>query len=255
MKHVFIVALCMLVTTQALAENSLAQTFERGNRAFARGDYAASVEAYQTLIEAGVDDPDVSFNLASAHGALGHYGQAIRYFAHTLTLRPSDEAARAGEKRARDALGQRQALESGEAIVADRPPIGEALFGGITSDALAIVLLVGIWLFCAAAAALVYVRAEALRLSLGIATALSLAVTLAAGLGLSVKTDRDSEGARAVVLIEHAALREGPDELARLSRELPEGTSVRVLSREGGYARVRVGEREGYMRAADVGEI
>jgi tetratricopeptide (TPR) repeat protein len=255
MKSLFLLVGLWLFAATAHAESTLADTFERGNRAFARGDHAAAVEAYQTLLESGVDDPDVSFNLASAHGALGHYGQAIRYFAHTLTLRPSDDAARAGEKRAREALGQRQALESGEAIVAERPPLGEALFGRLTSDALAIVLLAGIWLFCAVAAALFYVRAEALRLSLGIAAALSLAVSLAAGLGLSVKTDRDSEGARAIVLSEHAALREGPDELARLSRELPEGTSVHVMSREGAYARVRVGEREGYMRAADVGEI
>jgi tetratricopeptide (TPR) repeat protein len=244
-----------LVATPLSAADSLEQTFERGNKAFARGDYAAALAAYQTLVEAGVDDPDVSFNLASAHGALGHYGQAIRYFAHTLRLRPGDQAARAGEKRAREALGQRQALESGEAIVAERPPLGEALFGGLSSDALAIALLVCTWLFAAAAALLTFVRAEALRLSLGIATALGAALALAAGAGLSVKTDRESEGARAIVVTEHAALREGPDELARLSRELPEGTSVRVLAREGAFARVRVGEREGYMRATDVGEI
>ena len=55
--------------------------------------------------------------------------------------------------------------------------------------------------------------------------------------------------------LDRAALREGPDEMARLARELPEGSSVRILGREAGFMHVRLGEREGYLLPADVGEI
>jgi hypothetical protein len=237
------------------ASDSLAATFARGNAAFAHGDYASAIAAYETLVEAGIDDADVSFNLASAHGSLGQYGQAIRYFERTLRLRPGEDAARAGLKRARDALGQRQALETGEAIVAERPPLTEALFGALTVDALALWLLVSAWLAAAAAVALLYVRAEGLRLSLGIFVTLTTVLSLVAGLGLSVRADFKGDGARAIVVHEHAPVREGPDEGARLWRELPEGSAVRVLKREGSFVRIRTGEHEGYMHVADVGEI
>ncbi len=247
---------CMLMlSVSALASDSLESTFARGNAAFARADYAGAIRAYETLVEAGIDDPDLSFNLASAHGSLGQYGQAIRYFERTLRLRPGDDAARAALKRARDALGQRQALETGEAIVADRPPLTEAVFGALTVDALAIWLLVSAWLGAAAALLLMVVRTESLRLSLGILASLALVATLLSGLGLSVRADFEGDGARAVVVHEHAPVREGPDEGGRLWRELPEGTPIRVLKREGSFVRIRTGEHEGYMHVADVGEI
>jgi tetratricopeptide (TPR) repeat protein len=258
MKRVAALALllaCALFAPVARGTDSLDSTFARGNAAFARGDYEAAVRAYETLVEAGIEDPDVSYNLASAHGSLGHYGQAIQFFERTLRLEPGDDQARASLKRARDALGQKQALESGEAIVADRPPLTEALFGALTVDALALWLLVSTWLCAAAACALFYVRAESVRLSLGILATLGLVAALVSGLGLLVRADFEGDGARAVVLHEHAPVREGPDASARLWRELPEGSPVRVLKREGNFVRIRTGEHEGYMHVADVGEI
>jgi tetratricopeptide (TPR) repeat protein len=239
----------------AQAADSLEGAFTRGNRAFGRGDFASAVEAYTTLVDAGVDDADVSFNLASAHGALGHYGEAIRYFSRTLRLRPSDDAAQAGLKKAREALGQRQALETGEAIVTSRPPLTEAVFAGLTTDALAIALLAALLACSLCAGLLLYVKAEGVRLSLGIGTTLALVVSAGATLGLLVKFDWNEPGTRAVVLHDRAALREGPDEMARLARELPEGSSVRILGREAGFMHVRLGEREGYLLPTDVGEI
>lgn len=250
-----VVLACAVFAPLARAADSLESTFARGNTAFARGDFATAIGAYETLLEAGIEDPDVSYNLASAHGSLGQYGQAIRFFERTLRLDPGDDQARAALKRARDALGQRQALETGEAIVADRPPLTEALFGALTVDALALWLLLSAWLCAAAACALFYVRAESVRLSVGILATLGLVAALVSGLGLSVRADFEGEGARAVVVHEHAPVREGPDDGARLWRELPEGSPIRVLKREGNFVRIRTGEHEGFMHVADVGEI
>lgn len=251
-----LLAIAVTLCAWSARAESLSDVFTRGNTAFARGEYAEAVRAYETLIDSGIDDPDVSFNLASAYGAQGKYGQAIRYFQRALRRAPGDEAARAGLKQSRAALGERQAQAQGEAIVVDRPPLTEALFSGLSSDALATSLLVAIWLATGLFLALPSLKAEMLRLGVGIASALLLVVAIASALGVGAKADWGQEGARAVILRDGTAVREGPDEGARRAAELFEGDLVRVLAKRGGYARVLVrSDLTGYVRSEDVGEI
>jgi tetratricopeptide (TPR) repeat protein len=255
-KIALLAALVLLCVVDLARADSLNDTFTRGNAAYARGDFAAAITEYETLLESGVMDAAVSYNLAAAHGSLGHYGQAIRYFERSLALAPGDEGAERGLKLARDALGERQAREQGEAIVAERPPLSSALFAGFSEDTLAWVLLVSAWGFSVALLALRYARAEALRLGLGIGVALFVLGSAIGGFGLWAKADFGAAGQRAIVLRDHVPLRDGPDTAARSSRELSEGESLRVLSSDGRFARVLLGRgREGFVAASDIGEI
>jgi tetratricopeptide (TPR) repeat protein len=244
-----------LWATTARAD-SLAETFERGNAAFARGDYAVAIGAYQTLREAGVDDADVSFNRAISHARLGQYGHALQFLEHTLMLAPRDTEASTTLTRVRQALGQRQASVSGEAIVATRPPIIEAIFAKVTASELAATLLLGAWALVICLGALRWLRKEAERLAMGIAAGLSALLAVAGGLGLGAKTDWGAEGRRALVVSEAAPVREGPDEHATLREELPEGARIRTFGRVREFVRVETPSGvSAYMRATDVGEI
>ena len=261
MKHVhWLLTLGLLLSVVALAPpvraDSLSDVFTRGNAAFARGEYPSAIREYEALCEAGIDDPDVAFNLASSYGARGDFGQAIRYFQRTLRLSPNDSAAREGLRLARDSLGERQARQSGEAIVVDRPPLTEAAFAGLSGNTLALLLLVSIWLGTGLLIGLSYVRAEAARLGVGIAAATCFGLAVVSAIGVGEKADWGSQGQRAVIVREGAAMREGPDERARLVGELTEGESVRLLAREGRFARVRARtEQDVYVLGSDVGEI
>jgi tetratricopeptide (TPR) repeat protein len=254
--------------------DSLADVFARGNAAFARGDYAAAILEYEQLTDSGIDDPEVAFNLASSYGAAGQYGQAIRYFERTLRLAPGDGAAREGLRLARDSLGERQAQKSGEAIVVDRPPLTEAVFSYLSANTLAVLLLLTSWLGAGLLIGLSWVRLEAARLGVGIAAAVCFGLALLSAIGVGAKADWGRDGQRAVVIREGAALREGPDPSARLLGELSEGEAVRLLAREGRFARVLArsgardgadaegaadehepGLREAYVLGTDVGEI
>ncbi|MDB4972691.1 MAG: hypothetical protein JWN48_1032 [Myxococcaceae bacterium] len=251
---------CIALSLGSARADSLAQVFARGNAAAARGDYASAIREYEALYDAGIDDPDLAFNLGTSYGQTGAYGQAIRYFQRALRLRPTDSAARAGLRLARDSLGERQARQRGEAIVVDRPPLTEAVFSFSTESALALALLVSIWFGSALLIALSFVQVEGLRLGVGIGSAFCFALAVVSAIGVGAKADWGRDGTRAVVVHEGAAVREGPDDHARLVGELTEGESVRLLGREGRYARVlaRQGEqaqREGYVLGSDVGEI
>jgi tetratricopeptide (TPR) repeat protein len=250
-----LVALLLLASAGARAD-SLNDVFKRGNAAFARADYETAVKEYESLGEAGIDDADVAFNLASAYGALGRYGQAIRYFERSLRLAPGDAAAREGLRLARETLGERQARARGEAIVVDRPPLTEAVFSFFGVDQLAWALLITAWIAVGLLLALPAARVEGIQLGIGIGAALFGALALAAALGVGAKMDWGKPGARAVIVREAAQVREGPDDRATLLGELAEGEAVRLLAREGRFARVLTGgDREAYVLGSDVGEL
>jgi len=248
-------ALALWLTASARAD-SLRDTFTRGNAAYARADYAAAVREYETLLESGVADANVSYNLAAAYGSQGKYGQAIRYFERALREQPGDDGAERGLKLARDLLGERQVKQRGEAIVAERPPLSSAVFARVSEETLALGLLLSSALLGAALLALMFARAEAQRLGLGIGASAGLLFALLSGFGLWAKSDFGAAGARAVVIMEAAPVREGADLAARLSAELSEGESVRILAREGDFARVRLARGgEGYVLKSALGEI
>lgn len=251
-----LLALALVLPAARAHADSLRDTFARGNAAYGRADYALAIQEYETLLESGVVDAVVSHNLAAAYGSQGKYGQAIRYFERALREAPGDELARAGLKLARELLGERQAKERGEAIVAERAPLSSALFAGISDDALGVLALLSSVLFGTALLLLRVARAEAQRIGLGIALSVGFVLGLVSGFGLWAKRDFGAPGVRAVVLAEHAQVREGPDPAARLSSELSEGESVRILAKEGEFVRVQLARGgQGYVANGSLGEI
>jgi hypothetical protein len=232
------------------------QIFTSANEAYFRGRYADAVQGYRTLVESGFEDPDVTFNLATAYARQRRYGHAIRWFERTLVLRPGDEGAEQGLASARAALGRRRAEAQGEALVATRPPLGEALVGPFSESFLAwLVLGLDVVLF-GILIAFRRTRREDARLALGIVAPIAGVLLVLAVAGLAVRSGAFEDGHPAVVLRENAPLHEGPDARARHRGRAVEGERARILAREGRWVRVRIGtDREGWMAAPDVGAI
>src|SRR5690606_12078911 len=193
-------------------------------------------------------DADLSYNLGAVEAKRGRYGAAIQHFERALWLRPGDSGAESALAEVRAALGARRAAARGEAEV-EAGSFGEAIFGGMSADTLAVLALgFDVFLFFALAALLVVRRRESLRLGLGIASVIAAVGLVAAGAGLAVQSGWLDEGERAVVLVERAPLREGPDARASERHHAPEGHRAWVLERERGWARVRVpGVGEGWI--------
>jgi tetratricopeptide (TPR) repeat protein len=249
----FVFAALLLGPARGQAE-TLEQLFAAGTAAQTQGRFGDAAAAYEALLEAGVDDPDVRFNLASSYGKQGRYGAAIVQFEHVLRHSPRDDAARRGLKQAIEALGARQARERGEAIVTERPALLAAMFSSISRDALAIALWAAAWLVGLALLALLVVRAEAVRVGLGVAAALAALVAAVAGLGLGAKREFGAEGTEAVVVRDELELRAAPDPSAERVETVYEGARLRTFEREGSTYRVRLGDgREAYADASALG--
>lgn len=250
--------LLALSSTQprAARADSLRSVFDRGNEAYFKGDFERALTHYDALVAAGVRDADVAFNMGTAHAAMGHYGQAIRQFEKALKHRAGFEEAERSLRDAQQLLGQRQAERSGEATVQTAPALTDALVRPFTQDGLAWGLLFAMLGTCGCLLALFHTRGETVRISLGLGACVLGVLTLALTMGLAIKAEWGRAGQRAIVLSEDAAVLQGPDRNAAVQRSLPEGTPVRWLGKQAGFARVRTAEGQlGWMAQGDVGEI
>ncbi len=247
--------LAAVLPGRASAE-TLKEIFARANHASFSGHYDAAIADYHRLLDAGVDDPDVCFDLATAYARQGHYGRAILYFERALRLRPGDDGAEKGLAAAQAALGRRRAEAQGEATVAVRPPLSRALVRPFSESTLAWLVLAFDAVFFGVLIARRSVRGESTRLGLGIAAPLTGLLLVLAIFGLAVKSGFFAQGAPGIVLEEHTMLREGPDSAARTRGEALEGERARILEHEGNWLRVQVGpDRQGWVHQGDVGAI
>lgn len=251
----YALALLLLLPAAARAD-SLEEIFERGNAAFFRGDYDAAAREYRALTDAGVVDPDVTYNLAATEARRGNYGEAIQLFERTLVLRPGDDDAERALESVRNYLGRRRAEGRGEAELETRPPLGEALFGGVSIDALGVLAIAFDLLLFIALCGLLFARRETTRLALGIAAVVTAIGLTVSGAGLMVRSGWFDEGEPAVILAERAPLREGPDAHARERHSALEGTRAWVLETDRGWSLVRVPNvGEGWVAEGEVGLI
>jgi len=245
-----------VVLPATAAAERIDEIFERGNEAYYEGNTRHAIRQYERLVEAGVHDPDLYYNLATAYARDKRWGYAILYFERTLALRPGDEGAERGLKAARETLARRRAQTEGEAEVTTSRPFGETVVRPLSENTLAWLLLaLDLGLFGVLVARR-YTRGESARLALGIAAPLTAVALVLAGAGLTIKTGALERGEPAIVLEENVVVREGPDPRAARRAEAREGERARVIERYDGFVRVRLpGGREGWMSSSKVGTI
>jgi tetratricopeptide (TPR) repeat protein len=248
--------LAALLVPWGAGAQSLEELFRRGNAAYFDGRFADAIRNYETIAQAGVADPAVYGNLATAHARNGELGHAVLYFERASRVAPGDSEVMRALQVTRTALGKRQAQTHGEAVVVAKPPLGEALVRSVTENTLAYlvlafqVLLFGSLLLRRRAAS------DAVRTGFSLSAALAALGLAAAGLLLLQKRGVFDEGEAAIVLRDGTTLREGPDPRARTRARAHEGASARVLSRDGSFVRIRVqGGPEGWTTASAIGVI
>ena len=246
----------VLLPASSVWADTLEQLFARANQAYFEGDHDAAVRDYEALAQAGVDDPDVAFNLGTAHAVQGQHGRAIWQFRRALALRPGFEAAKRSLRQSRELLGQRQARRTGEATVQTAPPLTAALVAPFTADGLAWALLLCVFGASLCWLALQRALQETWRIGLGLATVGFAVLAVAAAAGLALKTEVGRPGVAGIVLDPDMPLREGPGTSATVRSTLPEGSEVRVLANERSFLQLRTPTGAvGWAEAAQVGQL
>ena len=248
--------LATLLSTAAASAQHVEQIFSTANTHFFEGRHAEAIAGYGALVEAGIDDGDVYYNLGSAHARLGQLGYAVLYFERAMVASGGDPDTREALRVVRELLGKRAAQRDGEAMVQTRPPLIEALLEPLSERTLAWALVASLWLLFGL---LMLRRIDLLpraRLGLGAGASLCSLLVMAAAGALAVRTGVLTDGARAVVVEVGRGLQEGPDPRAKTRARLSEGGLARLVEQEGQWVRIRTDQGlDGWTRADTIGLI
>lgn len=233
-------------------ETTLESTFSEANAAYARGDFELAATGYERLVEAGVEDPDVFYDLGLAHARRGAHGRAIAAFERCLRLAPSDGDALSALEASRGALGRRRADREGEALVESGAPTLGSLFGWASEDLLAALVLAFEAILLLALLGLFFTKGERARIALGITAPVAALLLAGTAVGLVARTGALDPGPPAIVIREGAPMREGPSADASERHEALEGERVYVTGEDGGFVRVQAGSRMGWIAESDL---
>jgi len=247
------VALALPSTARA---DSLEEVFLRANRAFLAGDDRAAIAGYRQLLDSGVEDAEVYYDLATAYARRGELGRAIQFYERVLRLRPGDDEARQALATVRAELARKLVTAHPEARVKERPPLFAALASGISSNGASVSFLVA-WI---AAFGLLFarriVRGEIARLVVGVAFVTAALGSVVTGGLLASKGWADHGAHEAIVVAEEVHALSGPGPDFEEAWSVVEGTRVRVLAREGRWVLIRgPNERQGWVLRGHVGTI
>lgn len=86
----FALAVCAAGLVHGTRAESPEETFGHGNELYVSGDFNGAAEAYRTVVQYGIVDPRVEYNLGNAAFRLGRMGEAILHYRRAQRLAPAD---------------------------------------------------------------------------------------------------------------------------------------------------------------------
>jgi len=220
--------------------------FKQANDLYEKGDYAEGIPVYNRILERGINDASLFYNLGNAYFRNNQLGRAILSYRRAARLSPRDGDIRFNLAHARSFVS-----EEAEKTPFDR--FLEHLFDFATLNELAIsvfiiylatALFIGIYIFTR--------KKGFLRFGIGLA-----AMLLVFGLWLYARIRSDEIEKRGIVLSPRAEVRNGPGEDYSTGFTVPEGKEVIILEGKGTWYEIGVREKglKGWIRKEDVEKI
>lgn len=223
MRPLFFIVSAMAVFWASGARAAGDDPFQRGNRLYAGGKYAAAVAAYETAVGGDRVQANLFYNLGDAYFRAGNRGRAILNYQRALLLEPSHTEAAANLAFA-----------------------GGVRASGVSTvgiDALCWLTAGAGWLAVVGVLVTIFQRRRRTLAAVLIAVGLLGAAAGAGTLWWIGGGARDRS--RALVVADGVAARYSPADNSRVMTTLPAGAEVRVLSAQGAwiYAALADGSR------------
>jgi len=226
---------------------------EAGTKAYNESDFERAIDEWRTCTDNGMEDADLYYNLANAYFRNGKLGFSIFYYKQALRLRPTDDDILHNLKYAQTMT--RDKVEEDE----EENPILTALFKAHHALSLKAQLFVLLALFWIIAIVLIVRKVAIGETVKNICTGVVFAITTVLcviGASAAYKVIVLETEITGVVTAADADVTSAPSDKSQTLNTLSEGTSFEVISTQGNYAEIRLGEKiKGFVKLSEVGIV
>jgi tetratricopeptide (TPR) repeat protein len=232
------------------------EVFGEANASYEQGDYEGAILGYAALIDSGVVDTHLFYNLANAYYKNDDFGRAILFYIRALRQNPRDDDARENLDFVRSQLKDKQ-------FVPDRNRIISGIMwphNNMNTNEMAVLASCFYLLFCVLGIGFIFRKSPFFtalygRISLlspgrlfglsstqDILVAMGIAAFLFLSCGASAyaKIKRDTRRAEAVVVKSEVPVFSGPGLESILQFKIHEGTVLNVRESRDGWIRIQL---------------
>jgi len=229
------------------------QLFQQGNALYQEGKYQEALAAYEKILDSGVHDAALYFNIGNCHYKLGQTGPAILNYEKALKLSPRDEAIRANLALANLAVVDRITPMEKHVLL----KIYAAVINSVPRNILIMITLCFYLLSAFLFAAFVLSRHRGTRIFFSRIAAASLSLLIIAGFLLIGQLRYSRRVKEAVVLTDAVPVVSAPlEEDATELFIVHEGTKVRIDQERGEWIEIVLADgKAGWLRKDQVGVI
>lgn len=253
MKKVLFILFAIAVAFGSANATEKCAGIDAGTKAYNDGDFERAIDEWRTCVDNGMENADLYYNLGNAYFRNGKLGFSIFYYKKALRLHATDD----------DILHN---LKFAEAMTRDKVenddeenPILTGLFKAHHALSLRAQLYVLLALFWTIVLILVIQKISIKSRAKNICTgAVFLLTTIFCVIGASaaykvIVLETEITG---VVTAADADVTSAPSDKSQTLNTLSEGTSFEVLSMQGNFAEIRLGDKiKGFVKLSEVGIV
>jgi tetratricopeptide (TPR) repeat protein len=246
-------ATSLLPSSKARAGSGEDRLFSEANAAYAAGRYADARSRYEQILERGIQNERLLYNLGNAYLRLDQVGRAIWAYEKALRLSPGLNEASHNLQIAKDMANQKV---RDKVVGAKNPGFWTRTLQRFSLPSATWWFLASWYLSFGLLFAVLWLRPGVLR-SVGVAV--TVLAFLACGLFGSIYQGRVNLAERtreAIVIEDRVEVREGPRGIATKAFEIHAGLKVEIAAREDRWLKIRLTNGlEGWVRADQMGEL
>ena len=241
--------LLLLATALNAAAQTPQQLMQRGNDAYAKGDFVAAAQAYNAVLDAGYESADLYYNLGNVYYRQEEYGLSILNYERALRLKPNFRDAKQNLDLA-DSKTEDQIAALPEIFLAQWAHSVVAWFSPTGWRICTLILLT---LLGTAVVLFLLSRDYAWRkgaLIGGIVTLVFLLLCIACTISASVHYNRHNQ---AIVTAPMAVVKSSPEENSIDKLVLHEGTKVNIEETLGEWHKIQIADgNNGWLQTDEV---
>ena len=241
--------LLLLATALNAAAQTPLQLMQRGNDAYAKGDFVAAAQAYNAVLDAGYESADLYYNLGNVYYRQEEYGLSILNYERALRLKPNFRDAKQNLDLA-DSKTEDQIAALPEIFLAQW---AHSVVTWFSPTGWRICTLILLTLLGTAVVIFLLSRDYAWRkgaLIGGIVILVFLLLCIACTISASVRYNRHNQ---AIVTAPMAVVKSSPEENSIDKLVLHEGTKVNIEETLGEWHKIQIADgNNGWLQADEV---